>query len=117
MTAFGFEDENVMLTTAPSLPGHEITDHRGLVVADVTPGRNIGKDIAASLRDVVGGRSASWEATLEETQSTALQELVDEAAARGANAVVGIRLEDEAVGGSGGMMNVKATGTAVVVSE
>jgi uncharacterized protein YbjQ (UPF0145 family) len=117
MTAFGFEAENVLLTTAPTLPGHEVTDHCGVVVADVTPGRNIGKDLAAGLRDIVGGRSASWEATLEENQRAALTELVAEAESMGANAVVGLHLEDEALGGSGGMMNVKATGTAVVVDR
>ena len=112
MTAFSFHDEEVLTTTAPSVPGREIADHLGIVVADVTPGRNIGKDFAAGLRDIVGGRSKSWEDTLERYQRDALRELVDEANARGANAVVGLRLEDETIGG-GGMMNVKAVGTAV----
>ena len=112
MTAFSFSDEEVLLTTSPSVPGRDVADHLGIVVADVTPGRNIGKDFAAGLRDIVGGRSKSWEDTLERHQRDALRELAGEAKARGANAVVGVDLEDESLGG-GGMMNVKAVGTAV----
>jgi uncharacterized protein YbjQ (UPF0145 family) len=78
----------------------------------VTPGRNIGKDFAAGIRDIVGGRSKSWEDTLEQYQRDALEKLVGEAKARDADAVVDLHLEDETLGG-GGMMNVKAAGTAV----
>jgi uncharacterized protein YbjQ (UPF0145 family) len=113
MTAFSFSDDEVLLTTSPTVPGRDVTDHLGVVVADVTPGRNVGKDLAAGLRDVVGGRSKSWEQTLEDNQRTALTELVAEAESLGADAVVGLRLEDEALGGQGGMMNIKAIGTAV----
>ena len=113
MTAFTFSDEDVLLTTSSGVPGRDVRDHLGVVVADVTPGRNIGKDLAAGLRDVVGGRSASWEKTLADNQRTAMAELVEEAESLGADAVVGVRVEDEALGGQGGMMNVKVTGTAV----
>ncbi|WP_435154467.1 heavy metal-binding domain-containing protein [Haladaptatus sp. DFWS20] len=84
-----------------------------IVVADVTPGRHIGKDIAGGLRDMVGGRSKSWENTLEENQRLALDELVDEAKSLGADAVVAVELVDESLGAQGGMMNVKVSGTAV----
>ncbi|MFT4890559.1 MAG: hypothetical protein ACI9YT_001475 [Halobacteriales archaeon] len=83
--------------------------------ADVTPGRHIGKDVASGLRDVVGGRSKSWENALMENQETAMVELPEEARDRGANAVVGLHVEDGTIGGQGGMMNVKAMGTAVRV--
>ncbi len=115
MTAFTLSDEDVVLTTAPTVAGRDVGDHLGLVVADVTPGRNLGKDIAAGLRDVVGGRSASWEQTLEDNQRTAVEELLAEAKDLDADAVVGIDVEDEALGGQGGMMNVKVTGTAVTL--
>jgi len=113
MTAFTFEDADVVLTTGHSIEGHEIVEYLGIVVADVTPGRHIGKDIASGLRDVVGGRSKSWEKTLRENQEEAMGELVDEAYERGANAIVGVHVEDETIGGQGGMMNMKAMGTAV----
>ena len=115
MTVFSFSDEDVLLTTAPTVAGRDARDNLGVVVADVTPGRNIGKDIAAGLRDVVGGRSASWEGTLEDSQRTAMEELVEEARRLDADAVVGISVEDESLGGQGGMMNVKVTGTAVTL--
>ncbi|MFW5938606.1 MAG: YbjQ family protein [Halanaeroarchaeum sp.] len=115
MTAFSYEDADVMVTTGHSFDGYEIVEYLGVVIADVTPGRHIGKDIASGLRDVVGGRSKSWEKTLKENQEAAMNELIDEARNRGANAVVGLHLEDETIGGQGGMMNVKAIGTAVRV--
>ncbi|MFB6154605.1 MAG: YbjQ family protein [Haloferacaceae archaeon] len=117
MTAFSFHDDEVLVTTTHSVPGRDVEEHLGVVVADVTPGRHLGKDIAGGLRDIVGGRSKSWENTLEENQRTALTELVEEAKSRGANAVVALHLEDEALGGQGGMMNVKAAGTAVKLAR
>jgi uncharacterized protein YbjQ (UPF0145 family) len=116
MTAFSFHDDEVLVTTSHSVPGRDVEEHLGVVVADVTPGRNVGKDIAGGPRNVVGGRSKSWENTLEENQRTVLQELVDEARARGANAVVALDLEDEALGGQGGVINIEAAGTAVRLS-
>jgi uncharacterized protein YbjQ (UPF0145 family) len=115
MTAFTYEDADVMVTTGHSFDGYEIVEYLGVVIADVTPGRHIGKDIASGLRDVVGGRSKSWEKTLMENQEAAMAELLEEASNRGANAVVGFHVEDETIGAGGGMMNVKAMGTAVRV--
>ncbi|MFB6217975.1 MAG: YbjQ family protein [Halobacteriaceae archaeon] len=109
--AFSFSGDGVLVTTSHDLD-REVAEYLGVVVADVTPGRNVGKDIAASVRDVIGGRSTSWETTLAENQQTALDELVAEAEELGADAVVAVDLEDETIGG-GGMMNVKAVGTAV----
>jgi uncharacterized protein YbjQ (UPF0145 family) len=106
MTAFSYHDEDALVTTSHTVPGRENTRHHGVVVADVTPGRNVGKDI-------VGGRSKSWEKTLEENQETALDELVEEAKSVGADAVVALDITDESLGGQGGMMNIKAFGTAV----
>lgn len=115
MTAFAFSDEDLVLTTSPAVAGRDVRDHLGVVVADVTPGRNVGKDIAAGLRDVVGGRSNSWEKTLADSQRTAMEELADEARSLDADAVVGVHLDDESLGGQGGMTNVKVTGTAVTL--
>ncbi|WP_440005585.1 YbjQ family protein [Halomicrococcus sp. SG-WS-1] len=113
MATFSYSDEDVLLTTSHAVPGREVAEHLGIVVADVTPGRNIGKDIAGGLRDIVGGRSGSWEKTLADSQQTALDELLEEATELGADAVVAIDVADEALGGQGGMMNVKVVGTAV----
>lgn len=113
MAAFSFSREDVLLTTESTVPGRDVRDHLGLVVADVTPGRNVGDDVPAGLRDVAGGRSASWEETLADEQRTAMEELVGEAADIGADAVVGVSVADEALGGRDGVTNVRVTGTAV----
>lgn len=70
MVAFSYSDDNVLLTTSHSIPGREITDHLGIVVADVTPGSHIGKDIAGGLRDMVGGRSKSWKTRSKRTNDS-----------------------------------------------
>ena len=68
----------------------------------------------AGIRDVVGGRSAGYEKALREARQTALDEMSEDARRQGGNAVVGIDLDYEAVG-SGRMLMVSATGTAVTV--
>ncbi len=115
MSAFSFDDTELVVTAAHDLD-ETVTEHLGVVVSDVTAGRHVGKDFLASLRNFFGGRSRSWENTLQDAQEQALRELVNEAQDRGADAVIGVELEDEVVG-NGGMMNVKAVGAAVVLGE
>lgn len=117
MTAFEFGEKNVLVTTSSAVEGINVVEYKGIVIADVTPGRHVGKDFMASIRNVFGGRSKSWEKTLKESQQQALAELVEKAEEKGANAVLNLRLEDEALGQGGGMMNIKAYGTAVVVER
>ncbi|MDY6770848.1 MAG: YbjQ family protein [Candidatus Nanohaloarchaea archaeon] len=107
----------MIATTSHTVEHLDVQEYKGIVVSDVTAGRHVGKDFLAGIRNFFGGRSKSWEKTLREAQQQALRELVDEAEKQGANAVIAIEMEDEAIGQNGGMMNVKATGTAVVVEE
>jgi len=116
MTAFEFEEGNMLVTTSPEVEGMHVVEYKGIVVADVTPGRHVGKDFMAGIRNFFGGRSKSWEKTLKETQQEALAEIVKKAEEKGANAIISLRLEDEALG-QGGMMNIKVYGTAVVVER
>ena len=76
-------------------------------------GANLFKDIFAGIRDIVGGRSGSYEKVLREAKDTALKEMEDEAARLGADAIIGVDLDYETVGASGGMLMVTASGTAV----
>ena len=76
---------------------------------------NVFRDFFASIRDVVGGRSGSYEEVLREAKETALREMQENARAMGANAVIGVDLDYETVGGSGSMLMVTACGTAVTV--
>ena len=89
------------------------------VVTDATGetiiGANVFRDLFASIRDIVGGRSGSYEEVLREAKETALREMEEQARALGANAVIGVDLDYETVGGSGSMLMVTAAGTAVTV--
>ena len=105
----------MIVTTTPTLEGKRIVRYLGIVTGEAILGANIFKDFFAGIRDIVGGRSAAYEAELRKARDIALDEI--EAAARdlGANAVIGIDLDYETVGAQGGMLMVSASGTAVVV--
>ena len=108
------KDERVMLlTTTNTVEGKRVVHYYGVVSGETIIGANIFRDFFASIRDMVGGRSSSYEQVLREAKATALKELQDEAAALGANAVIGIDLDYETVGGNGSMLMVTASGTAV----
>ncbi len=106
----------MLLTTTNSIEGHKIKHYLGLVVGDAILGANIFKDISASIRDVIGGRSGSYERVLKEAKRIAESELVTSAMAMGANAVIGIDFDYEALG-KGSMLMVSMTGTAVIYDE
>ena len=105
----------MLVTTTPSVEGKRITKYCGVVTGEAILGANIIRDFFAGVRDIVGGRAASYEKELHQARTIALQELEEEAAKAGANAVVGIDLDYEVVGQGASMLMVSATGTAVVV--
>ena len=106
---------SVVLSTTPSIEGRKITRYCGIVTGEAIMGANIFKDLFAGIRDIVGGRSATYEAELRKARELALTEIAQSAAEKGANAVVGIDLDYETVGGQGSMLMVTVSGTAVVV--
>ena len=85
----------------------------GIVSSEAIIGANVFKDLLANLRDIAGGRSATYEKVIDEARTIALNELVQKAQSLGANAIIGIDLDFETVGGAGSMLMVLATGTAV----
>jgi uncharacterized protein YbjQ (UPF0145 family) len=105
----------MLLTTTPTIEGKPIQQYIGIVTAETIIGANIFKDIFAGIRDIVGGRSGTYERVIEEARQSALAELQQKAQAMGANAVVGIDLDFETVGSGGSMLMVVATGTAVKI--
>lgn len=105
----------MLITTTNTLENQKITQYKGLVTGEAILGANIFRDLFASVRDIVGGRSGAYEKSLKEARDIAIQEMANEAEAMGANAVVGVDLDYETVGQQGGMLMVSATGTAVVV--
>lgn len=105
----------MIVTTTNTLDGKPVREYKGLVTGEAILGANIFRDLFAAVRDVVGGRSGAYEASLKEARDIALREMMEEAERLGANAVIGVDLDYETVGQHGGMMMVSATGTAVVV--
>lgn len=102
-------------STTPTIQGKEITAYHGVVTGEAILGANIFKDIFASIRDIVGGRSAAYEEELKKARTIAFQEISQQASELGANAVVGIDIDYETVGAQGGMLMVSVSGTAVTV--
>ena len=103
----------MLLTTTPNIQGREITQYFGIVSGETIIGANLFKDFFAGIRDIVGGRASSYESVLREAKESALQEMSDQAARMGANAVIDIDLDFETVGANGSMLMVTAAGTAV----
>ena len=101
------------LTTTPSIEGRKVKKYHGIVSGEAILGANIFRDILAGIRDIVGGRSASYEQELRKAKDIALEEMADQARSLGANGVVGIDLDYETVGQS--MLMVSASGTAVTL--
>ena len=103
----------MLVTTTHSLEGRPISRYLGLVTGEAILGANIFRDLFAGIRDIVGGRSAAYENELRKAKDLAVQEMVQQAAALGANAVVGVDLDYETIGQGGSMLMVSASGTAV----
>ena len=106
---------SMIVTTTNTIEGNPIQQYLGVISSETIIGANIFKDIFAGLRDIVGGRSGTYERGIQEVKQTALNELQQKAVAVGANAIVGVDLDFETVGGKGSMLMVVATGTAVKV--
>lgn len=108
----------MLVITTPSIEGKKIIKYYGLVSGEAILGANIFKDFFAGIRDIVGGRSAAYEKELRKAKDIAVSEMAEQAKAMGANAVVGIDLDYETIGGGGGnMLMVSASGTAVLFQE
>jgi uncharacterized protein YbjQ (UPF0145 family) len=105
----------MIVTTTPQVDGRRISRYCGVVAGEAILGANLFKDLFAGIRDLVGGRSATYEKELQRARDIALTELQERAQALGANAVVGVDLDYEVLGQGNGMLMVSASGTAVVL--
>lgn len=104
----------MLQTTTPIVEGHPIKEYKGIVSAQSIIGANVLKDFMAGMRDFFGGRSKAYEKVYRQAKEDALRELAEEAVKLGGNAIVGVRLDFE-LAGTGGMLMVAASGTAVVI--
>jgi uncharacterized protein YbjQ (UPF0145 family) len=105
----------MIVTTTHSVDGRKVREYRGLVMGEAILGANVFRDFFASIRDIVGGRSAGYEASLREARQIAVREMEAEAQELGANAIIGVDIDYETVGDRGSMLMVSASGTAVVL--
>ena len=107
----------MILSTTPTVEGHRIESYLGIVTGETIIGANFVKDFFAGIRDIVGGRSGSYEKVLRQAKDTSLQEMAERAVKLGANAIVGIDLDYETIGQNNSMLMVSCSGTAVRIAE
>lgn len=105
----------MIVTTTNHIEGSPVKEYLGIVTGETIIGANIFKDFFASIRDIVGGRSGSYEKVLREAKDIALKEMKENALQKNANAVIAIDLDYETLGVNGGMLMVTASGTAVKI--
>ena len=104
----------MIMTTTTTLDGRPVSKYLGVVTGEAIIGANVFRDLFAAVRDIVGGRSATYERALAEARETAMTEMSQRAQELGANAVIGIDLDYEVLGQNNGMLMVSVSGTAVL---
>ena len=105
----------MILATSDSVPGKRIVEVKGLVQGNTIRARNIGRDIVAGLRNIVGGEVTEYTRLMSESREQAIMRMVEQAESMGANAVVGMRFVTSMV--MQGASELLAYGTAVVVED
>jgi uncharacterized protein YbjQ (UPF0145 family) len=105
---------SMLLSTTSVVDGRPVSRYLGIVTGEAIIGANIFRDMFAAVRDIVGGRSATYEKALNEAREVAIGEMQKRAEALGANAVIGIDVDYEVLGQNNGMLMVAVSGTAVV---
>jgi uncharacterized protein YbjQ (UPF0145 family) len=103
----------MILTTSGSVEGRQVEAYLGIVFGEAIVGANLFRDLFAQIRDIGGGRSGAYEAELRRARELALEGMKEEARRLGADAVIGIDVDYEVLGGNNSMLMVTASGTAV----
>ncbi len=105
----------MVITTTPTIEGRPVQIYLGVVTGEVIVGANVIKDFMAGMRDFFGGRSKAYEKVLIQAKNEAIDEMQINAEKLGANAIIGVDLDYETIGGRGSMLMVMVSGTAVVI--
>ncbi len=105
----------MLIVTTDQIPGIEIIEVKGLVKGSTVRSKNIGRDIGASFKNLVGGELTGYNEMLTEARQIAIGRMVDDAKAQGANAIIGLRLMSSSV--MAGAAEMVAYGTAVVIND
>lgn len=103
----------MIITTINNVPGKEIKEVYGFVSASTVRTKNIGKDIGASFKTLVGGEIKAYQEMMEEARKIAVGRMVEKAESMGANAIIGMQISTSAV--MAGASEVIAYGTAVLI--
>lgn len=103
----------MLVTTTPTIEGHEIIEYKGIVFGEVVSGMNFVKDFFSGITDVIGGRSGSYESEFQDARDEAIEEMIKRASKMGADAIVGVDVDYEVLGKENGMIIVSVSGTAV----
>ena len=109
------EDTIMIITTTMNIENKPVQEYKGIVFGEVVEGRNFVKDFMSGIRDIVGGRSGSYEDSLMNARQAAIDEMAKRASKIGANAVIGVSFQYSTVGAQNGMLMVTCNGTAVVI--
>jgi len=107
----------MLVVTTNTIEGKKVNKYLGLVSGEAILGANLFKDLFASIRDIVGGRSAAYEKELRQAKEIAIAEMIEQAKLLGGNAVIAVDLDYETIGQGGSMLMVSASGTAVILSD
>ena len=110
---FGSKTSGIAVSTSHEIPGHEVTETLGIVAGEAVLGANVFRDLFAGIRDFVGGRAGGYQKVLKAGRGHALDDMVEEARELGADAVIGVDIDYEAIGTNGSMLMVSMNGTAV----
>ena len=111
---FGSAKSDVMpISTTPDIPNREIAEVLGVVAGEAVLGANVFRDMFAGIRDFVGGRAGGYQKVLRSGRGHAMDDMIEEARELGADAVVGVDIDYEAIGETGSMLMVSMNGTAV----
>lgn len=104
----------MLILTTPNIEGHKIIEYYGLVTGESLLGANVYKDLFSGVRDVVGGRTSAYEEQLKSARDLAISSISEKTENYGANAIIGIRIKYNNLGGTmGNTIMVTVTGTAV----
>lgn len=103
----------MIISTTESVPGAEVDEILGVVAGEAVLGANVFRDLFASIRDFIGGRAGGYQQVLRDGRVMALDDMAEEAYQMGADAVIGVDIDYEAIGQNGSMLMVSVNGTAV----
>jgi uncharacterized protein YbjQ (UPF0145 family) len=101
----------MLITTANDLPGYEITDTLGEVFGLTVRSRNVGSQIGAGFKSLVGGELKGMTKALVDSRLQVIERMVEEAQSKGADAIVAMRFDTSEMGGN--WTEICAYGTAV----